>query len=583
MRSAVCLACCLVALAAPLAARAQVPLLDRFGGPAGYGTQCLGPNDDGSSMSIDLTPVFPMGIHFFGSTHTTMFVNTNGNVTFSDQLPQYTPDAFPVAARPMIAPFWADVDLREGADCTDASDGGEGYAGACQSPSSNGVWWALDTVTRRVVVTWDRVGYYKCHTDKVMSFQLVLTPFDGGSCGSPGDFDVEFRFNTCQWNTGDASGGTGGLGPSGPMTAACTGIGGFSICPLDPTAPCTDGMCTVDAMPTPAQAGFDAGNESDFVEIPGSRTNEIHTILCTMSNVGEPGIWRFQIRSGAVVCPDAGMECDTGLIGVCGRGRTACVGGGTECQPEIGPSDERCDALDNDCDGNVDEGSDLCNSFEVCDRGTCVGDCFEGGCPESQVCNASGRCVDTACQSVECPAGQRCVGGSCVGACEGIVCPAGTSCSGGRCVDLCEGNTCDPECTVCEGGACVTRCQLAPCPGGQECAADGHCVAAGCGSVSCGVGQVCQGGACVDACLSAVCPHGDQCVNGRCYPGGMVPDGGPGSGFDGGIGNGDDAGPGHGRGGSPGCGCRATGGESSGWAIGLALALGLAAWRRRRG
>src|SRR5262245_3045749 len=63
--------------------------------------------------------------------------------------------------------------------------------------------------------------------------------------------------------------------------------------------------------------GFDAGNRTDYVEIMGSRTPTIHTTLCTMSNVGTPGIWRFQIRSGVVVCPDAGDACDTGMLGVC--------------------------------------------------------------------------------------------------------------------------------------------------------------------------------------------------------------------------------------------------------------------------
>ena len=100
--------------AAPLTTRAQATLISGLGGTAGYGPdgQCLSPNDDGSSDFIDITPHFPMGLRFFDTTHTRVFVNTNGNVTFSGRVSTFTPRAFPVAAQPMIAPYWADVDIR---------------------------------------------------------------------------------------------------------------------------------------------------------------------------------------------------------------------------------------------------------------------------------------------------------------------------------------------------------------------------------------------------------------------------------------------------------------------------------------
>src|SRR5688572_11535485 len=78
-------------------ASAQATLVSGLGGTAGFGTQCLGMNDDGSSNRIDITPFFPGGLRFFDRTHTSLFVNTNGNITFSDPEPTYTPAAFPVA------------------------------------------------------------------------------------------------------------------------------------------------------------------------------------------------------------------------------------------------------------------------------------------------------------------------------------------------------------------------------------------------------------------------------------------------------------------------------------------------------
>ena len=86
-------------LAVPGAA-AQASLLDGLGGPLGYGTSCLGPNDDGSSEAIDLSTAFPGGLDFFGATYTELYVNTNGNVSFGGPLPRYTPRAFPCRRQP---------------------------------------------------------------------------------------------------------------------------------------------------------------------------------------------------------------------------------------------------------------------------------------------------------------------------------------------------------------------------------------------------------------------------------------------------------------------------------------------------
>ena len=58
------------AVVSPATVQAQPELLDGFGGPVDYGTECLSPNDDGSSAAIDLTAAFPGGLEFFGRRHT---------------------------------------------------------------------------------------------------------------------------------------------------------------------------------------------------------------------------------------------------------------------------------------------------------------------------------------------------------------------------------------------------------------------------------------------------------------------------------------------------------------------------------
>ena len=522
---------------------ANVPLQAGLGGPRDYGTDCLLPNDDGSSSRIDLTPAFPQGLRFFTETHTSAFVNTNGNITFSGAEPVFTPDAFPVAARPMIAAYWADVDLRPAVD-NDCRGFGQGTAaagnGACQNPATNGTWWKIEP--GKMTITWDRVGYYACQLEKVMDFQMVLTAAPQACGVSPGDFDVEFRFNTCEWTTGDASGGVDGFGG------------------------------------TPAQVGFDAGNSVDFVQIPGSLTADINTIACTGSNIGEPGRYVFQIRGGTIQCPEAGDACDTGLQGVCAGGRTNCVGAGLECAAAVTPGTERCNSLDDNCDGEVDEGTGLCGDGESCIRGVCI-ICGEVGCID----------LDEACTGVVCGEGLRCVAGNCVDACAGISCPAGAECRAGRCLDACAGVGCD-ECSVCDSGACLTKCVDGSCAAGESCLADGRCVASSCATVTCDVGSYCEDGTCLDACAGAVCPDGEFCSGGACVvgedPAGEGEgEGGPGGEGEGepGEGEGEREGPrGEGEGDEPaaGCACDASSANDSVMFIGFAAAV--SGWRRRR-
>ena len=570
---------CLPLSAAPRA-RAQATLISGLGGTAGYGTSCLGMNDDGSSNAISITPYFPGGLHFFTGTHTQLFVNTNGNITFNGPVSTYTGSAFPfpvtTMSQPMIAPFWADVDTRTPATlfglpfgCNGPGDGVAVMGPACDNPSQDGVWWYFEAgPPARAIFTWDRVGYYQCHLDHRMSFQLILTAATGG-CGSGvsgTDFDIEFRYNRCEWETGDASGGTGGFGG------------------------------------TAAQAGFDAGNGMDFVEIPGSRVAGIAAHLCTGSNVmpAQPGIWRFLVRGGVVMCPDAGMPCTVaGAMGVCANGRMNCVGSGTACQQQVMPSAERCNALDDDCDGMVDEmtgTTSLCPATQMCVSGSCVDACFEGGCGAGFTCTPSG-CVEAACVGVTCPASQRCSGGTCVDACGGVVCPHGLTCIGGSCVDVCATLTCD-TCTVCSGGACVPSCAYAPCSAGRTCQADGHCVETACAGVTCPAGNYCSGGSCQDSCAGAVCPAGQMCAIGACVPavgvdagpppvsdgGGIItnPDGGGGGPVD--VDGGTDGGPSRRTTRAGGC-CTVAPGAERGGSRALAVlvaGLALALLRRRR-
>ena len=575
-------------------ASASEPLLGGLGGTVGYGTNCMPPCDDGywpdNTTGLDITGAFPSGLKFYNGTYTHLWINNNGSISFSGGIMTFTPDAFPGAPQPMIAPYWADVDTRTASECNSGSypSGGSYPAGAvCMNPATDGVWWSIKP--GQMVITWDHVGLYRCQTTPTMTFQIILTTSAACGGGTSGmDFDIEFRYNQCGWEAGEASGAP---------------AGGF----------CSAGTAGVSC--TPAQAGFDSAqgtNEpaADYASLPDSRMAGISTELCDNSNLtpAVPGDWKFSVIGGNIMCPTAGQACQTGMPGVCADGQLQCgVSGTTTCVPLTPAGPTQCNGLDNDCNGVIDTGP--CPSGTVCDGTACVPVCVEGGCPTGQTCTTAGVCVETDCVNVTCTAGQRCVDGSCVDACSGVTCPIDQVCRLGNCVDPCANLNCGMG-QVCVAGECIPSCPCTACTSSQTCVTTGtqagQCVPTDCATVTCPAGEVCQSGNCISACTGAVCPMGEACTAGNCVAASGdagTTDGGGGLHLDGGLGGdssfsidgsaGDDASSGDDGGGGDndfggssksGCGCRAAGeaGGTEGWLAALGIGLAAMAVRRRR-
>lgn len=332
------------------------------------------------------------------------------------------------------------------------------------------------------------------------------------------------------------------------------------------------------------------------------------------------------MRVSGLVCDGGGEACTVvGQQGLCAYGVTQCSGGTVSCAQKNQPAGEKCNNVDDDCDGQIDNGSDLCAgdpNGEICFQGRCVGGCANGEfvCPGGLTCDETANvCVDPLCVDKPCDSGTVCRAGVCVAPCDGVICPHGQECALGQCVDLCTGVPCDAG-YACVGGVCKISCECSGCAMGETCvttgAAPGICVDDACANLAtpCEVGTVCINGTCVDACQGAVCPEGQICQQGECVvgssAGGAAGNGGSaGGGFgaggsgavsgssgaagtaassgSGGIGGtagtavlpGDDSGDGSAS--SSGCGCRVNERTSStGVSAGL-LALGLAIARRR--
>ena len=156
----------------------------------GFASNLLPSDADASSGPVDIG----FDVDFAGETYSQLFVNENGNITFEtafEGLPTRIGErdvSLPELLIPIVAPFWADVDAVAEGTVTYGTDQVEGRAA--------------------FGVNWNGVGYGDGNSDRLNDFQLVLID---RSDVAPGAFDVEFNYDQIQWETGDRSGGMGGL------------------------------------------------------------------------------------------------------------------------------------------------------------------------------------------------------------------------------------------------------------------------------------------------------------------------------------------------------------------------------------
>jgi hypothetical protein len=186
----------------------------------GFNSTTDGPNDDGTYTAPNGcvnpfdggtcpgTPV-PIGfsVDYFGQTFDSLYINTNGNITFDAAFPfvqgiLQSPLGLLGAYDDIIAPFLADVDTRVSGTVSFGTGTYSGY--------------------QAFGVNWTNVGYFDQENDKLDNFQVLLVnrPDEGS-----GDFDIVFNYGSMQWETGDADFGSDGLGGYSAIAGFTDGTG----------------------------------------------------------------------------------------------------------------------------------------------------------------------------------------------------------------------------------------------------------------------------------------------------------------------------------------------------------------------
>ena len=99
-------------------------------------------------------------------------MNNNGHISFNVAVGTFIPVPFPASGthRVLIAPYWADADTRgTGAGTVWYRQTGNAALLNRARDDIRAAFTALDffTPSHLFIATWDHVGYYSQHTDKV--------------------------------------------------------------------------------------------------------------------------------------------------------------------------------------------------------------------------------------------------------------------------------------------------------------------------------------------------------------------------------------------------------------------------------
>jgi hypothetical protein len=360
----------------------------------------------------------------------------------------------------------------------------------------------------------------------------------GGPCGS--------SIGRCTPGTAVCANGVLGCsGSTGPFAEVCNGFdddcdgvvdGMNQACYTGPAntvnvGTCHGGtqLCTAVAMSNMATWGACIGQQLPTSEICNGLDDDCDGVVDNGVPAPTPG----QVTGGEC-CGDKapGSKCGQGQ---CQKGTWVCAGNVVVCANAGQPSNETCDNQDNDCDGVVDNIVSVggpcvapggCTGTLKCDSAQQQLVCQPDGSAGVEKCDGIDNDCDGKVDEVEdvsvnddwwhdecdappaghdkppCKAGQYvCENGSQV--CEGAVAPRPEVCDlkDTDCDGVADTLAACPGTNACVQGVCVEPCRGGefPCPGGYVCESfdtKRYCVPTTCNAVECPPGASCQNGKC---------------------------------------------------------------------------------------
>jgi MYXO-CTERM domain-containing protein len=221
------------------------------------------------------------------------------------------------------------------------------------------------------------------------------------------------------------------------------------------TGVCKPGKLTCAKSGDPGMEAFAlscAGGTDSSAEICDGIDNDCNGIVDDVTGLGEP------------CCPDgspAGAAPGACNKGVCRPGNFVCdtTKQALVCNGGKGPNANKCDGVDNNCDGQIDEAAEIADDLQIgvaCDAPKAPADqlpCKAGATicrggkpvcdgavgPKDETCdNVDNNCDGVVDEAAPCPTKiDKCVGGACRSPCEGQEfkrCPTGLVCFSDFCV-----------------------------------------------------------------------------------------------------------------------------------------------------
>ena len=292
--------------------------------------------------------------------------------------------------------------------------------------------------------------------------------------------------------------------PAGAVCDVVTGPGAGSARQCVPV----DGFCACSAYATQRQAVTECAITNDAGTCAGTR-------LCIQAGLSSCDAETPFPES----CNGADDNCDGRIdefapdyacdlvneFGTC-KGRGTCDGGVETCVGEYARP-EMCNGIDDDCDGQTDEG--LCDDRNACTRDFCNS---EGACQnviddtltcdDGDVCTQRDLCRNGQCQGfnpLACGDGNPCFSWTCDPA-------AGCLSTYDNAASCEDGNPCTVN-DSCRSGVCVAGGPN-PCDDGNPCTIDSCATAGGgCAHRNADNGTAC-GGASTDGCTTGTCSNG---------------------------------------------------------------------------